>query len=722
MEFLLINHPLDCPVCDKGGECPLQNQAMSNGRGESRFTEAKRTFPKPINISSQVLLDRERCVLCARCTRFSEQIAGDPFIELLERGALQQVGIYEKEPFESYFSGNTDPDLPGRRADQRAVPLPVPAVRPGVDARASASTARAAARMRTDHRRGKVMRRLAGDDPEVNEEWNCDKGRFAFRYASAERPPHRTRWSATPRPASSQPASWSEAFARRGRRAGRGAAAGSACCPAAGSRSRTRTRTRSSPGSRSAPTTSTSGPGRTPTRRPTSSPRRSRAPASASPTRDLEHAAPCCSSGFEPEEEAAIVFLRLRKAAPQARHRVCVDRAAHARAASRRCTARCCVRARPGWRGLDALAPASPTTGGSALEPAGGGDPASASGSPRSPGGLSAALAARDATGARLAWVPRRAGERGARRRRLPAQPAARRPSGDRRGRAGRPRRRVGRAGAADRARPRHRRHPRRGRGRASSARWWSAASTPPTCPTRRRPRRAATTRRSWSAWSCGPATSPSAPTWCFPVAPVAEKSGTFVDWEGRVRPFDKVLESPTRMPDLRVLAGIADELGARSASAPSSGARRELGELGRLGRRTPAPSAAHSPEPAQPRRGRGASSPTWHQLLDHGRLQDGEPYLAGTARPPVARLSRGHGGGGRRGRRRDLIRSPTDAAPFSCRSAIADLPDRVVWLPTNSAGSDLAPTLGRPPAGPRDQRSRRRWRHHDRRPRDRCR
>ena len=107
MEFLLINHPLDCPVCDKGGECPLQNQAMSNGRGETRFVETKRTFPKPINISAQVLLDRERCVLCARCTRFSEQIAGDPFIALIERGALQQVGIYEKEPFESYFSGNT---------------------------------------------------------------------------------------------------------------------------------------------------------------------------------------------------------------------------------------------------------------------------------------------------------------------------------------------------------------------------------------------------------------------------------------------------------------------------------------------------------------------------------------------------------------------------------------------------------------------------------------
>ncbi|MEI7646901.1 MAG: 2Fe-2S iron-sulfur cluster-binding protein, partial [Actinomycetes bacterium] len=107
MELLLINHPLDCPVCDKGGECPLQNQAMSNGQAESRFEGFKRTYEKPINISAQVLLDRERCVLCARCTRFSEQIAGDPFIEMLDRGALQQVGIYENQPFESYFSGNT---------------------------------------------------------------------------------------------------------------------------------------------------------------------------------------------------------------------------------------------------------------------------------------------------------------------------------------------------------------------------------------------------------------------------------------------------------------------------------------------------------------------------------------------------------------------------------------------------------------------------------------
>src|ERR1700712_5646400 len=186
MEFLLVNHPLDCPVCDKGGECPLQNQAMSNGRGESRFAASggiKRTFPKPINISAQVLLDRERCVLCARCTRFSEQVAGDPFIEMLERGALQQVGIYEKEPFESYFSGNTIQICPvGALTSSayrfRSRPFDL------VSTPAIAEHDACGSAIRVDHRRGKVMARLSGDDPEVNEEWITDKDRFAFGWSA----------------------------------------------------------------------------------------------------------------------------------------------------------------------------------------------------------------------------------------------------------------------------------------------------------------------------------------------------------------------------------------------------------------------------------------------------------------------------------------------------------------------------------------------------------
>ncbi|MFM2270366.1 MAG: hypothetical protein RIS01_395, partial [Actinomycetota bacterium] len=185
MELLLINHPLDCPVCDKGGECPLQNQAMSNGRGESRFEGVKRTFEKPVAISSQVLLDRERCVLCARCTRFSEQIAGDPFITLNERGALQQVGIYEDEPFDSYYSGNTVQICPvgaltGTSYRFRARPFDLVSTDSACEHCASGCA------MRTDVRRGKTLRRLAGEDASVNEEWNCDKGRWAFKYEVAK--------------------------------------------------------------------------------------------------------------------------------------------------------------------------------------------------------------------------------------------------------------------------------------------------------------------------------------------------------------------------------------------------------------------------------------------------------------------------------------------------------------------------------------------------------
>ncbi|MBZ4567404.1 NADH-quinone oxidoreductase subunit G, partial [Mycobacterium avium subsp. hominissuis] len=210
MELLLINHPLDCPMCDKGGECPLQNQAMSNGRSDSRFTDVKRTFAKPINISAQVLLDRERCILCARCTRFSEQIAGDPFIDMQERGALQQVGIYANEPFDSYFSGNTVQICPvgaltGTAYRFRARPFDLVSS-PSVCEHCASGCAQ-----RTDHRRGKVLRRLAGDDPEVNEEWNCDKGRWAFSYAT--QPDVITTPLVRDADGSLQPASWSHAIA-----------------------------------------------------------------------------------------------------------------------------------------------------------------------------------------------------------------------------------------------------------------------------------------------------------------------------------------------------------------------------------------------------------------------------------------------------------------------------------------------------------------------------
>src|SRR5208282_2804843 len=183
MEFLLLNHPLDCPMCDKGGECPLQNQAMTAGQGETRFHGPKRTFPKPIALSAQVLLDRERCIQCARCTRFADQIPGDQLIDLFERGPQEQVGTAHDAPFDSYFSGNTVQICPVGALTStsyrfRARPFDL------VSTPSVCEHCASGCRQRTDHRRGAVTRRLAGNDPQVNEEWNCDKGRSAFTYAT----------------------------------------------------------------------------------------------------------------------------------------------------------------------------------------------------------------------------------------------------------------------------------------------------------------------------------------------------------------------------------------------------------------------------------------------------------------------------------------------------------------------------------------------------------
>jgi NADH-quinone oxidoreductase subunit G len=179
LELLLINHPLDCPVCDKGGECPLQNQAMAQGRCETRFEGTKRHFPKPIPLSELLLLDRERCVMCTRCTRFADQISGDPMISLVERGAKQQVGIYPEEPYDSYFSGNAVQICPVgalTSSDYRFSARPFDLV----STVSTCENCAAGCEIRVDARRGEVKRRNAGENPEVNEEWTCDRGRFGF--------------------------------------------------------------------------------------------------------------------------------------------------------------------------------------------------------------------------------------------------------------------------------------------------------------------------------------------------------------------------------------------------------------------------------------------------------------------------------------------------------------------------------------------------------------
>ena len=190
LEFLLINHPLDCPQCDKGGECPLQNQAMADGRGYSRYDGVKRTYPKPVAISHMLLLDRERCVLCQRCTRFGDQISGDLLLSLVERGAKSQIGRGDDDavrpvgqPSVSYFAGNLAQICPVgalTTSDYRFQARPFDIV----STNTTCENCAAGCTLRVDQRHGEVRRRLAGQNLGVNQEWSCDKGRFAFRSSS----------------------------------------------------------------------------------------------------------------------------------------------------------------------------------------------------------------------------------------------------------------------------------------------------------------------------------------------------------------------------------------------------------------------------------------------------------------------------------------------------------------------------------------------------------
>jgi NADH-quinone oxidoreductase subunit G len=182
LEFLLLNHPLDCPICDRGGECPLQDQALAFGPGESRYREAKRTYEKPIPLSPLVNLDRERCVLCARCTRFCDEISGDRFIELFARGAGERVSIAAGEDFRSPFSGNTVQICPVGALTS----VPYRFVARPFDLSSADSVCghcSAGCNVKVDLRRGQIVRVLARDNVNVNDAWLCDKGRYAFRHA-----------------------------------------------------------------------------------------------------------------------------------------------------------------------------------------------------------------------------------------------------------------------------------------------------------------------------------------------------------------------------------------------------------------------------------------------------------------------------------------------------------------------------------------------------------
>jgi NADH-quinone oxidoreductase subunit G len=685
MELLLINHPLDCPVCDKGGECPLQNQAMSNGRGESRFAEPKRTFPKPIALSSQVLLDRERCIQCARCTRFSDEIAGDAFIELLDRGAEEQVGTADGEPFSSYFSGNTVQICPvgaltGAAYRFRSRPFDLIST-PSVCEHCASGCAQ-----RTDHRRGKVTRRLAGDDPQVNEEWNCDKGRWAFTYAT--QPDRITRPLVRGEDGVLAPASWPEALAAAaeglsGVRAGvltggrltlEDSYAYAKFARVALGTNDVDFRARAHSREEAAFLTS-SVAGR---------------PITVSYA-DLESAPAVLLAGFEPEEESPIVFLRLRKAARKNGLKV-YSVAPYATNGLAKCGGTL-LASTPGGEAEvlgDLITGSGLDDAGKAAVEALRADGAVILIGERLaavPGALSAAGRLAVATGARTAWVPRRAGERGAvEAGALPGLLPVGRPVAD--------------AGA-----------------RAEVARAWGVGALPVT------PGRdthgiladeeidalliagvdpydlpdpaAALEALDRTPFIVSVEQRVSAVTdradVVLPVAAVPEKAGTFVNWEGRGRPFEVVLKVPGVLSDLKVLSAIADEMDVHLGLPDAEAARRELASLGAFkGDRPGAPnvSAALVPE-AEPGHAVLAS---WRLLLDSGRMQDGEPYLAGTAKPAVARLSAATAAEiGAEGK----VTVATEHGEITLPLEVTDMPDRVVWLPENSPGCAIHRDLG---------------------------
>ncbi|MEX2985277.1 NADH-quinone oxidoreductase subunit G [Streptomyces sp. C36] len=705
MELLLINHPLDCPVCDKGGECPLQNQAMSAGQADSRFEGRKRTYQKPVPISPQILLDRERCVLCARCTRFSNEIAGDPMIELLERGALEQVGTGEGDPFRSYFSGNTIQICPVGALTSaayrfRARPFDLVSS-PTVCEHCAGGCA-----TRTDHRRGKVMRRLAAEDPEVNEEWLCDKGRFAFRYA--QRPER----FGTPlvRGASGalEPASWPEALeaAAQGLAAARGRAGvlpggrltvEDAYAYAKFARVALDThdvdfRARVHSGEEADfLAAQVAGRGRD-------------VDGTGVTYTALEQAPAVLLAGLEAEEEAPGVFLRLRKAWRKRGLR----------------TFSLATHLTPGLvKAGGTLLPAAPGTetewlralaGSSGLD-ADGRAAAEALRAPGAlivvgerlagvPGALTAAVAAAGATGARLVWIPRRAGERGALEAgALPGLLPGGRPTTDPRARE-----ETAAAWGMDEL-PRS---PGRDTGQIleAAARGELGALLVggvevADLPDPARAREALDAVGFLVSLEQRPSEVSDRADVVLPVAAVVEKAGTFLNWEGRARPFEVAVkpDQVTRrhtLPDARVLHMLADTMGTDLRLPDVHAVRAELAGLGAWsGERAAGPDEPGRP---LPRPEKGEAVLAGHRLLlDRGRLQDGDEALAGTRHEALARLSPATAAeAGVRDGEVLAVTGPAGTVRLPLR--VTPMPDRVVWLPLNSVGGGVASDAGARP------------------------
>ncbi|MEI6671229.1 MAG: NADH-quinone oxidoreductase subunit G, partial [Actinomycetes bacterium] len=663
MEFLLINHPLDCPVCDKGGECPLQNQAMSNGRSESRFEGKKRTFEKPIAISSQVLLDRERCVLCARCTRFSEQIAADPFITLNERGALQQVGIYENAPFKSYFSGNTVQICPvgaltGTAYRFRARPFDLVSTPSACEHCASGCA------MRTDVRRGKTLRRLAGDDAEVNEEWNCDKGRWAFAYTTSQarlkNPQVRGEDGLL------HESSWPEAIA-----AAAAGLQGKKSAVLVGGRATLEDAYGYSKFARVA-----LGTNDIDFRARVSSEEEADFLATyvvgnKVSYRDIDRADSVVLIAFEAEEESPIVFLRILKQVRKRQLRVVAIGSKLSIGSEKLKAEFTCVA--PGSES-QAIASQKLTAKSIILV----GERAA-----ETPGLLSSIAKLVESTGAKFAWIPRRAGEVGA----LQAGAIGNLLPG------GRP--------VADNA------------ARVDVAATWGVSSLPADKGRSTEAIVAAVNSGEIAGLVLG-GVDPYDHSYnsefisalkksfvvsleisqsevaafadvILPVASVPEKSGSFLNWEGRARGFEAAVTESLLRSDVRILSMVADAM-SKPINLPSvKKASEELAEIGAWN----GAAATFTSVPAQSAAaisGNQAVLTSWRRLLDAGSLQEGELNLAGTARSTVAVISpkRASALGVVTG---EKITISNECGSITLESLVEEIHDDAVWLPRNSSG-----------------------------------
>ena len=736
MEFLLINHPLDCPICDKGGECPLQNQAMSEGRESSRFIDAKRTYRKPLKLTSQILLDRERCILCQRCVRFGKEIAGDPFLDLQGRGGGtaptehhhfmgEQVGSFdtavldyfnpqEKDnvkagisgpygqegiigslnegdlapndrdvsgrAFASYFSGNIIQICPvGALTSNdyrfRARPFDLVSTASVTEHDASGSA------IRVDIRRGEVLRRLAGNDPEVNEEWITDKDRFAFKWSGVQRlntPFVRENGQLVP-------TSWSDALDRvhralaglsgdqvgflpGGRLSFEDAWAWSKFARTVVGSDSIDMRSRShSEEERSFLASHVAGSGLGVT------------------YSQLESAGQVLLVGLEPEDECGALFLRMRKATRKGKLRVASLAPMTSRGLAKlsgellRCApgteVEVAAEIREGGEFADL---ASRLDGGVILV----GERAS-----RTPGLLSEVVRLAQRCKAHIQWVPRRAGERGGLEAGLlpgllpfgrPVSSADARESlawGEIPATRGLDASQMLEAATEGRVKAlvvggvdlRDFNDPAAARDALDRVDFLVSLEV----------RRSEVTDRA---------------DVILPVAPPLEKNGTFINWEGRLRPFGQAIASRAQT-DRLVFDALAREFGADLGLSDLVSLYDQVNPLMNwTGEHEEFVPAQASPlvELAEGQ----ALLATHKPMLDAGRLQDGAHMLAGSARRPVVFAARATvaGLGLDEG---ELLTLSSPRGSVTLPLQFADLPEGVVWVPECSQGSLVHESLG---------------------------